>query len=473
MNQFDTLFGHIVDFINRFLFWAPSFLPIPLILIVTITGGIFFTFRYGFVNISMFKHGIDILRGKYDDPSHKGEITHFQALTAALSATIGLGNIAGVAIAIQMGGPGAVFWLWVMAFLGMSLKFSSCTFAQAYREIDDQGRVLGGPMVYLNKAMVEVYNMPRVGKFLGALYASVIVVATMGAGNMFQSNQSFAIMVAQFPALEPHGLWVGIGLALLVGLVLLGGIKRIGTVTSKLIPFMTVFYVGSCLTIICLNFDQVGAMFAEIFRQAFTPEATFAGGFMGVLVQGVRRASFSNEAGLGTAAIAHAAAKTDEPVREGLVGMMEPFVDTIVVCTMTALTLLITKQHLNPEVAGQGAQMTASAFATLGKWMPFFLMLAVLMFAYSSMISWSYYGERGALYLFGPKAITPYRIVFVIVVVMGPILGLGKVIDFSDVMMLSLAFPNIIGMMFLSRKVASMLKDYRYRLKEGHFNRYK
>ncbi len=460
LNSINEMFGVINSTVGAVIFWKIPFIQLPLILAVMVMGGVFFTFRYGFINLRLFRHAIDVVRGHYDNPEDVGEVSHFQALTAALSATVGLGNIAGVAVAIQLGGPGAVFWLWVVAFFGMSMKFSSCTFAQIYRHVDDDGHVLGGPMVYLKKAFNEVLGLRRTGKFFGAFYAVMIVIASFGIGNLFQANQSYELLAGQFPSIASYPLVVGGVLAALVAVVIMGGIKRIGTVTSKLVPFMCIFYILSCLAIIISNISLVPGLFGSIFMQAFSPEAIYSGGFIGVLIQGVKRASFSNEAGLGSAAIAHAAAKTEEPVREGIVAMLGPFIDTIVVCTMTSLAILSTGAHLNPELAGKGALITAAAFATLGSYMPMLLTIATLVFAYSTLISWSYYGERGVEYLLGRKMVVGYRIAFVFVVIFAPIMSLGNVIDFSDMMLLLLAFPNIIGMVFLSKKLKNMTDDY-------------
>jgi AGCS family alanine or glycine:cation symporter len=450
------------------LFWTG--LKLPFILVIMVFGGLFFTFRYGFINVKMFRHAIDVVKGKFDDPSHKGEITHFQALTSALSATVGLGNIGGVAVAIALGGPGAVFWLWVVAFFGMSMKFSSVLFAQEYRIVKEDGKILGGPMVYLDKGFAEVVpKLKYLGKVFAVMFAFFTICASFGGGNMYQGNQSFELIASQFPALADYGFFVGLIMAVLVGIVILGGIKRIGEVTSKLVPAMCGFYVICCMLIVFSNFSSVPSLLASIFTQAFSPDAMWVGGFVGVLTQGVKRASFSNEAGLGSAAIAHAAAKTDKPVREGVVAMIGPFIDTHIVCTMTALSILITGAHLDPELAGKGAAITAKAFESLGAYMPMLLTFATIIFAYSTMISWSYYGEQGTEYLFGAKAVPIYKVLYVIVVILGPMLSLSAVIDFSDLALLSMAFPNIIGMIFLSGKAKKMVDSYLKDYKEGKF----
>lgn len=467
--------AYIVGPMAGVLFYSnDTFMPMPLILVVMVMGGIFFTFRYGFINVKLFKHSIDVIKGKYDNPNDEGQISHFQALTAALSATVGLGNIAGVAVAIQLGGPGAVFWLWLVAFMGMSMKFSSCTFAQLYRDVDKDGHVTGGPMVYLKKGLTE-FGFPKLGKVFSILFCIMVIGGSFGGGNLFQANQTYELMAAQFPILQgtEMAFIFGITLAFLAGIVLIGGITRIASVTSKMVPAMTVFYVVSCLAIILGNISEVPHMLASIFSEAFNPSAIYTGGFLGVLIQGVKRASFSNEAGVGSAAIAHAAAKTDEPVREGAVAMIGPFIDTHVICTMTSLAILITGAHLDPELAGKGAQITAKAFASLGSFMPYLLTAATAVFAYSTVISWSYYGEKGWEYMFGKKSVLLYKVIYIFVIIAGPLITLKNVIDFSDLMILSMAFPNIIGMMILSKKVVPLAKDYVRRLKAGEMKVYK
>lgn len=440
---------------------------IPVIVCVLFLGGFFFTVRYGFVNLRLFRHSIDVIRGRYDKPDHEGEVSHFRALTSALSATVGLGNISGVAVAISMGGPGAVFWMWFTAFFGMSLKFSSCTLAQLYRRIGDDGCVLGGPMVYLEMGLKEKgFAVP--GRMMAILFSVLTILAAFGGGNMFQSNQTYSLFETQVLGTADAPSWApwvfGFLLAIPVGIVIIGGIKRIGEVTARMVPTMCIFYCAICLTIVLLNLSDVPEMFASIFTKAFSSDALF-GGFVGVLVQGMRRAAFSNEAGMGSAAIAHAAAKTDEPVREGVVAMIGPFIDTIIVCTMTALAILITGAHVGNDL--EGIEITAAAFGQLGPVVPYILFIAVFVFAFSSVISWGYYGERATEYLFGKRGILPYRAVFVAIVVLGPVLSLQAVIDFSDAVMLSMAFPNIVGMLFLSGKVKGLVDDYVARLRSG------
>ena len=470
----DAKFAGLVAILAKFLFLNIPFTQIPLIIFLLAFGGIFFTFRYGWISIRGFKHSIDVIRGKYDRPHHEGEITHFQALTSALSATIGLGNIAGVAVAIGMGGPGAIFWMWICAVFGMCSKFSSCMFAQLYREVDAKtGVVRGGPMYYIKLGLADLSPKLKIlGKILAALFALFCIGGSFGGGNLFQSNQMYEQLRTTFPNLNNYAVLVGLILAFFVGLVIIGGIKRIGEVTSKLVPFMCSLYVLASMYIIFSHLSEIPFALVQIIKQAFYPNAMF-GGFMGVLITGVRRASFSNEAGLGSAAIAHAAAKTDEPVREGIVAMIGPFIDTIVVCTMTALVVYLTGVYDLPEYKGAGVSMTSAAFESAVSWFPYFLTLAVLCFSYSTIIAWSYYGEKACEYLFGRKSVPIYKMSYVLFCALGPILKLSNVLDFTDLLILSMAFPNIIAMVILSGKGKAKLNDYWQRYKTGKMKKYK
>ena len=446
----------------------------PAVVFVLVVGGVFFTFRYGWVNIRLFRHALDVVRGHYDHPDHEGEISHFKALTSALSATIGLGNIAGVAVAISQGGPGAVFWMWMTAIFGMSMKFSCCTLAQLHRRIKPNGTVLGGPMIYMAEGLPNVFGpLILIAKPMAVLFATLTIFASFGGGNLFQVNQTYSLFEQQFLGGDARPLYawvVGIVLAIPVALVILGGIRRIGEVTSRMVPMMCVFYMFVCFIIVLLNLAHIPGTFAHIFSEAFSAQALY-GGFLGVMVAGMKRAAFSNEAGIGSAAIAHAAAKTDEPVREGVVAMLGPFIDTIMVCTMTALAILVTDAHIKGAHL-EGIEITALAFAQFGTFLPFILFAAVFVFAFSTIISWGYYGERASEYLFGPIGIVPYRVVYVLVVVIGPVLSLKQVVNFADLMLLGMAFPNIFAMLFLSGEVRALTKDYVRRLKSGEMKRY-
>ena len=470
--KIDAQFGVVVGFMASILFVQPVE-GIPLIVLVLLFGSIFFTFYHRWLNIRGFRHAIDVTRGKYDNPDDPGEISHFQALTSALSATVGLGNIAGVAVAIGTGGPGAVVWMILIGILGMSAKFNECTLAQIYRKIDDDGTVHGGPMYYLEIGLAE-RGLPKfIAKAFGVIFAVFCVGGSFGGGNMFQANQATKALEGIFGDFGDHRWVLGAILSFLVALVIIGGIKRIGQVTEKIIPLMCLIYVVAGVVVLLSNASAIPGAFGLIFQEAFSPSAAF-GGLVGVMVQGIKRAVFSNEAGIGSAAIAHAAAKTDEPVREGVVGMLGPFIDTVVICTMTALVVIVSGAYNTPG-AGEGVEMTRWAFANTLSWFPLILGISVFLFAYSTMISWSYYGEKCWQYLFGHSsaAAMSYRVIFLGFIVLGSISSLGNVIDFSDLMILSMAFPNIIGGMILAPRVKSMLGDYWTRYQAGAFKEYK
>jgi AGCS family alanine or glycine:cation symporter len=415
-----------------------------------------------FINLRGLGHAIAVTRGDYDSPDDPGEISHFQALSSALSATVGLGNIAGVAIAVGVGGPGAVFWMIVAGFLGMSSKFTECSLGQMYRTVDANGQVLGGPMRYLSAGLAE-QGHAKLGRVLAILFALMCIGGSFGGGNMFQANQSFQAVQEVVPLFEGRGWLYGIILAILVGTVILGGIKRIGMAAGIIVPVMCGVYVLAGLWILGTHAAEVPDAFMKIVSEAFTPEAG-RGGLVGVLIQGFRRAAFSNEAGTGSASIAHSAAATDEPIREGIVALLEPFIDTIIVCTMTGLVVVITGAY---EQDLEGIAMTSQAFGSVISWFPLVLSFAVVMFAFSTMISWSYYGERCTVFLFGPKAVIPYKVVFLVFVFFGSVFKLGNVLDFSDLMILGMAFPNILGIFFLTGKVKAALDDYWSRYQSG------
>ena len=439
--------------------------PIPFIVIWLVAGALFFTIRMGFINIRGFKHALNLAKGKFDDPNAPGQVTHFQALTTAVSGTVGLGNIAGVAVAISLGGAGATFWMILAGLLGMSSKFVECTLGVKYRDILPDGRVFGGPMSYLRKGL-EKRNKKTLGKILAGLFAILCVGASFGGGNMFQANQSFEAIAGQFPELVSYGFSYGVVISILVALVIIGGIRSIANVTSKVVPFMAVVYIIACLVVIFANINNILPAFYAIIDGAFSPTA-LKGGIIGVLIVGFQRAAFSNEAGVGSAAIAHSAAKTNNPPSEGFVSLLEPFIDTVVVCTLTALVLIFTGKH---EVAGMaGAQLTSDAFGSVISWFPYILTLAILLFAFSTMISWSYYGMRAWTYLFGKSRKTElaYKVIFLVFVVIGASISLGSVLDFSDMMILAMAFPNIIGLYMMSGEVREDLREYMRKLKAG------
>ncbi|WBL24832.1 amino acid carrier protein [Zunongwangia sp. HGR-M22] len=438
---------------------------IPFIVIWLILGSIFFTIRLGFINVRGFSHSIELAKGKYDNPDAPGRIRHFEAMTTAVSATVGLGNIAGVAVAVSLGGAGATFWMFIAGFFAMSLKFVECTLGVKYRHINDEGRIFGGPMNYLRYGL-EKRNMKGLGKGLAILFAILGVGASFGGGNMIQSNQAFKIVSDQLPFLEGNGFFFGIGFAVLVGIVILGGIQSIAKVTGKVVPFMALVYVLGCLVVIGTNIENIGNAFSAIFNGAFSASA-MKGGFIGVLIVGLQRAAFSSEAGVGSAAIAHSASKTKNPIADGYTSLVEPFIDTMVVCTMTALVLIFTGMH---EVDGMGGvELTADAFGSVISWFPAVLAFAVFLFAFSTMVSWSYYGMRSWTYLFGrsKKSEIIYKVLFLIFVIIGASVSLGAVLSFSDMMILAMSFPNIIGLYIMSSEIRADLKDYLKRLKNG------
>ena len=473
----DNIFKPIVDNIAKVIFYDVSRLfgqnkEMPFIVIWLIFGALFFTFKMNFINLRGFSHAISLVKGDYHDPNNKGEVSHFQALTTALSGTVGLGNIAGVAIAISLGGPGATFWMIIAGLIGMSSKFVECTLGVKYRKIDENGVVSGGPMYYLKEGLAK-RNFPKLGKFLAILFAILCVGGSIGGGNMFQANQAFAAFKTVFPAMSNFGPIFGLFLALMVGFVIIGGIKSIAKVTEKIVPFMAAIYVGAALTIIGYHFTDIGMVFGKIISGAFSPEAGL-GGFIGVLIIGFKRAAFSNEAGVGSASIAHSAAKTKEPVSEGMVALLEPFIDTIVICTMTAIVIIITGTYANDGGLG-GSELTSEAFGSVIWWFPYILTIAIFLFAFSTIISWSYYGLKSWTFLFGQNKNTEltYKILLLFFVVVGSTVNLGSVLDFSDMMILAMAFPNIIGLLFLSSEVKEDLKKYLDKVKNGSIKKFK
>ena len=456
----------------------------PFIVFVLIAGGMFFTLFYRFIGVRGMRHGVDILRGKFDMGKSHGDVSPFRALTSALSATVGLGNIAGVAIAIQLGGPGAVLWMMVAAFFGMSLKFNSCTLAQMFRHKNPDGTVSGGPMYYLDLGLRKVGGdrsaLARAGKVLAVVYALMIIIGSFGGGNMFQANQSVGALSETLGLGDTSRHVFGVTLAALVGMVIIGGIQRIGAATSRIVPMMVAVYVAASVAIILANISAIPATLGFIFKMAFSENA-FYGGTVGVIVKGFQRASFSNEAGIGSSAVAHAAAKTPEPVREGLVAMLEPVIDTMVVCLMTAVVVVVTGVWNDPAFGEpgeiSGVALTSAAFATQTSWFPVVLTICVVLFAYSTMISWAYYGERGWIYLmdhfapgFGQRSLVAYRVVFVLFVYVGAVSELTHVLTFSDLMILCMAFPNIVGGILLAPTVKRELFAYWQRLRSGAFN---
>jgi AGCS family alanine or glycine:cation symporter len=477
--KIDNAVKPFADAVTAFIFYSVPVagVDIPLILVWLIAAATFFTFYFRFINFRAFKHGFQLVRGDYSDPHAAGEVTHFQALATALSGTVGLGNIAGVAVAVSIGGPGATFWMILAGFLGMSSKFVECTLGVKYRDEHEDGSVSGGPMYYLAKGLAERSpKLKSLGKVLAVVFAITCVGGSFGGGNMFQANQSFQQLVnvtgGDASWLADKGWLFGIVIAALVGLVIIGGIQGIARVTSKIVPFMAIVYVTAGLVIIGMNFEQVPAAFGSIVSGAFSPEG-IGGGVLGVLFQGFRRAAFSNEAGIGSAAIAHSAVRTSQPVTEGFVALYEPFIDTVVVCTITALVIIITGSY-DPTGQMDGVTLTSQAFESAIGWFPWVLTIAVVLFAFSTMISWSYYGLKAWTYLFGETRATDttYKVLFLAFVIIGASMQLGSVIGFSDAMIFAMAFPNILGMYFLVPIVRKELDEYWARYKAGTLTKY-
>mgnify|MGYP001412028849 FL=1 len=472
--------GWFVDAIFYEIPFSDEF-QIPWVLIVLVGGALYFTIYFKLINVTGFWTAIKVVRGKYEDiekhgvdtlygdptpnegvdlpetirdESADGEVSHFQALTAALSATVGLGNIAGVAVALSIGGPGATFWMILAGILGMASKFAECTLGVKYRDVGEDGTVYGGPMYYLTKGLGEK-GAKGLGKVLAVLFAIFVIGGSFGGGNMFQANQAAAQFVKLFEITNDNGgMYFGIVMAVLVAVVIIGGIKRIASVTEKIVPFMAGIYVLGAIIILVANYHHIGDAFGLIFEGAFSGLG-IAGGLVGVMIQGIRRGAFSNEAGVGSAAIAHSAVRTKYPASEGIVALLEPFVDTVVICTMTALVIIITNfeggfMTYGTEIT-EGVEMTATAFDSVIPHFSIVLTVAVILFAFSTMISWSYYGMQGWKFLFGRGKMTDmvYKILFLIFVVVGASISLGAVIDFSDAMIFAMVVPNIIGVLLL------------------------
>ncbi|WP_282022059.1 alanine/glycine:cation symporter family protein [Ruegeria faecimaris] len=483
INQaFADITGPFVSFI---------FAPIPgtgfpwIVMWLVIAASVF-TLYFAFVQMRFFGHAISLVKGDYSDPNDAGEVSHFQALATALSGTVGLGNIAGVAVAVGIGGPGATFWMILAGLLGMASKFTECTLGVKYRNEYEDGSVSGGPMYYMSKGFDEL-GLPG-GKILAVVFSIFCILGALGGGNMFQANQAhqqIAGIVGNYPG------WItGVVFAVVVFMVIVGGLKSIARVTEKVVPFMGVMYVAAALVIIVMNADMIGWAFGQIFAGAFTGLGV-AGGMVGALIQGFKRAAFSNEAGVGSAAIAHSAVRTKEPITEGFVSLLEPFIDTVVICTMTALVIIITQQLIiDPETGNymlngagsaiatvdgnSGVSLTSAAFGSAFSWFPYVLAIAVILFAFSTMISWSYYGLKAWTYLFGEghtKELV-FKIIFCVFVVIGAAANLGPVIDFSDAAIFAMAVVNVFALYFLMKIVRQELASYSERLKSGEIRKY-
>lgn len=450
-------------------------IAVPWVLLILVGGALYFSLYFKGINFTGFSTAIQIVRGRYDhidtpqntSSSGNGEVSHFQALTAALSATVGLGNIAGVAIALSIGGPGATFWMITVGLLGMASKFVECTLGVKYRETESDGTIFGGPMYYLKNGLKEL-GLSKFGKILSILFAVMCVGGSFGGGNMFQVNQAFKLFEyvtgGEQSFIYGKGWVFGLIMASFAGIVIIGGIKKIAKVTDKVVPVMVLVYILAVITVLITNYTLIPQAAAAILKGAFQPTG-IAGGFIGVMIQGFRRGAFSNEAGIGSSSIAHAAVKTNYAASEGLVALLEPFIDTVVVCTMTALALIITGQIVPGNVVSfeQGAILTSKALESSISWFPYILTIAVILFAFSSMISWSYYGYQAWSYLFGRAKRTGniYKVIFCIFTVIGAAITLDAVVNFSDAMVFAMMVPNMIGLVLLSPKVIQELKRYK------------
>ena len=493
--QIDQAFKPVSDFFSALIFFEIAGTPFVLILLVF--SAAFFTLYFGFPNIRYFGKAINTVRGKYDeieyrvdtsdqttseDEKDEGEVSHFQALATAVSGTVGNGNIAGVALAIALGGPGAMFWMIICGFLGMSTKFVECTLGVHYRDVGEDGTVYGGPMYYLTKGLKE-RGWATLGKVAAVLFAIFCIGGSFGGGNAAQSNQA-TIVIKELLGLESTGagFWIGVVIAFFVGIVIIGGIKRIASVTEKVVPFMALLYIICCMYIIIANFSLVDDAFGLIFSEAFNPQAVGVGGVIGVLLVGFRRAAFSNEAGAGSASIAHSAVRTKYSASEGLVALLEPFIDTVVICTMTALVIIIfnfegyfvyggdgSGSVMIEGVSYEGAGITSKAFAAYIPYSHIFLTIAVVLFAISTMISWSYYGLQSWKFLFGrgKKADLAYKFLFLGFIIIGAAASMDSIWAFSDAMIFAMVFPNMLGLYFLFPVVKEQLKRFLVAIKES------
>ena len=501
--RIDQAFQPFSDFVSSIIFFE-VFDGAPFVIILLVLSALFFTLYFGFPNIKYFGKAIGVVRGKYDhidqsssgksdlaidgdikdtiaDESKDGEVTHFQALATAVSGTVGNGNIAGVALAIALGGPGATFWMIICGLLGMSTKFVECTLGVQYRDVGEDGTVYGGPMYYLSKGLKEK-GFSVIGKITAVLFAIFCIGGSFGGGNAAQSNQA-TIVIKDLMGLQSNsaGAFIGIVLAFLVGIIIIGGIKRIASVTEKIVPFMAVLYLLACIYIILINLTLVDDAISLIISQAFNPKAIGVGGIIGVLLVGFKRAAFSNEAGAGSASIAHSAVKTKYSASEGLVALLEPFIDTVVICTMTALVIIIFNFGGAFEYGGtngivlidgipyEGAGITSMAFAEYIPYSNVFLTVAVVLFAVSTMISWSYYGLQSWKYLFGrgKAADLTYKLLFLLFVIIGAAASMNSIWAFSDAMIFAMVFPNMVGLYFLFPVVKKQLNRYLKAIKDG------
>ncbi|MDD5372740.1 MAG: alanine/glycine:cation symporter family protein [Sulfurimonas sp.] len=474
------IFISINSFLEAILFFDILFgkvegVHLPFLVVWLILGGVYLTILTKFINLRAMRHSFDIIRGRYKTADDRGEISPFGALTTALSATVGLGNIAGVALAVSIGGPGATFWMIIAGFLGMSLKFTEVTLSLKYREFLPDGTVMGGAMEYLSKGLAEK-GYAKIGKILALFFAIFMIGGAIGGGNVFQVSQTLSAVSQEISFFKDFPIVFGIIIAGLVGVIIIGGVTRIAKITESLVPLMAIIYITASLWILGFHFDKISDAFGTILHEAFSTSAVY-GGMAGAIIQGFQRAVFSNEAGIGSSPIAHAPVQTKYPVRQGLVALYEPFVDTVVICTMTALVIVITGVYAHDGAytalieAKQGAALTSAAYGTVVSWFPIILTISITLFAFSTLISWSYYGERAWVYLFGSKYSILYKIIFLSLIVIATVVNTGVLVDFSFMLFLTMALPNILGLFIMSGDVKKDLQEYLLKLKSGELDR--
>lgn len=477
MNELFSVANSFLESILFFdiLFGAIDGVHLPFLVVWLIAGGVYLTFVTKFINLRVFKHSLDIIRGRYRTANEKGLISPFGALTTALSATVGLGNIAGVALAVAIGGPGATFWMIFAGFLGMSLKFTEVTLSIQHRVFLKDGTVMGGAMEYLSKGLAQK-GYPSFGKVLAIVFAFLMIGGAIGGGNIFQVSQAYSVISHEVPFFVNNPLVFGFILASLTGAVIIGGVTRIASITQRLVPIMVVIYLSASIWILASHYDKIGDAFSLIFSEAFSTSAVY-GGTIGALIQGFQRAVFSSEAGIGSSPVAHAPALTKYPVRQGFVALYEPFIDTVIICTMTALVIIITGvyelegAYSAMIIAKEGAALTSAAYGTVISWFPTVLSISIFLFAFSTMISWSYYGERAWVYLFGSRFSIIYKVMFLSLSVIATVVSTGILVDFSFMLMLAMALPNILGLIILSGDVRKQLDTYMKKLKSGELDR--
>lgn len=460
---FDILFGTVEG------------VKLPFLVVWLISGGVYLTFLTKFINLRMFKHSFDIIRGRYNTADDVGQISSFGALTTALSATVGLGNIAGVALAVAIGGPGATFWMIVAGFLGMSLKFTEVTLSLQHREFLKDGTIMGGAMEYLSKGLAKK-GYASFGKALAIIFAFFMIGGAIGGGNVFQVSQALSAVSQEISFFNEFPVVFGIFIAIFVGFVIIGGVTRIAKITEFLVPIMAIIYITASLWILGYHYEKIDDAFAIIFHEAFSTSAIY-GGMAGAIVHGFQRAVFSSEAGIGSSPVAHAPVKTKYPVRQGLVALYEPFIDTVVICTMTALVIVITGVYAHDGAysalieAKQGAALTSAAYGTVIEWFPAILSISITLFAFSTLISWSYYGERAWVYLFGSKFSIIYKVAFLSLIIMATVVNTALLVDLSFMLFLTMALPNILGLFMLGGDVKRELEEYMLKLKSGELDR--